>query len=320
MSVNFTRFSCISNRRYSITVLSKFRSKIRRFHTLQQHLSHCLCVPRVSQSSSPAHYFSHRRLQQQLQHQNQIFCTNFTYPTTSSILSASNSARKFSFMSSSSNSTPLSAPATDAAVAAAAQSLSSDSDSLSATFHGFSTFPFGKVNLPAGQVFYVSPNKLCYASVNLKPVKDGHSLIIVRRPVERVHDLDPEELTEMWQSAQLVSRVLEQKFSCPSLTFAIQDGKDAGQTMPQVHIHIVPRCPDDFKHNDEVYEALESASQLARLHMENQHLPHLDLDNSREPRTLDEMVQEASEMRTQIAAYLKTQNAAGRYGHKSSNE
>ena len=32
-----------------------------------------------------------------------------------------------------------------------------------------------------------------------------------------------------------------------------QDGRDAGQTVEHVHIHIIPRRPGDFQQNDEIY-------------------------------------------------------------------
>lgn len=37
-----------------------------------------------------------------------------------------------------------------------------------------------------------------------------------------------------------------------------QDGEAAGQSVPHVHIHCLPRKPGDFPRNDDVYEALDS--------------------------------------------------------------
>ena len=36
----------------------------------------------------------------------------------------------------------------------------------------------------------------------------------------------------------------------------IQDGPQAGQTVPHVHIHILPRKRGDFEKNDEIYDAV----------------------------------------------------------------
>ncbi len=42
----------------------------------------------------------------------------------------------------------------------------------------------------------------------------------------------------------------------------LQDGSSAGQSVPHVHVHILPRFKTDFKgKNDDIYPALESSEQ-----------------------------------------------------------
>ena len=38
-----------------------------------------------------------------------------------------------------------------------------------------------------------------------------------------------------------------------------QDGPEAGQTIPHVHVHILPRRKGDFEKNDDIYEKVNSA-------------------------------------------------------------
>lgn len=40
-----------------------------------------------------------------------------------------------------------------------------------------------------------------------------------------------------------------------------QDGPQAGQTVPHVHIHILPRKVGDFEKNDEIYDAVRYISE-----------------------------------------------------------
>lgn len=39
----------------------------------------------------------------------------------------------------------------------------------------------------------------------------------------------------------------------------VQDGAAAGQTIPHVHIHCVPRHFKDLEHNDEIYDRIDDA-------------------------------------------------------------
>ena len=39
-----------------------------------------------------------------------------------------------------------------------------------------------------------------------------------------------------------------------------QDGPEAGQTVPHVHVHIMPRVKGDFEPNDKIYTEVRSAA------------------------------------------------------------
>jgi|SwirhisoilCB3_FD_contig_71_2909481_length_609_multi_15_in_0_out_0_1 bis(5'-adenosyl)-triphosphatase len=154
------------------------------------------------------------------------------------------------------------------------------------------TYSFGHIRLPASQVFYESPTGLSYASVNLMPVLPGHCLVMPVRRVVRVKDLKVEELSDMWVTAQKIIRIMERKYSSTAFTLAIQDGKDAGQTIPHVHIHILPRHTNDIPNNDEIYTMLEETTPTKKI----------VLDVTRVPRTADEMASEANEYRTLLGS------------------
>ncbi|KAK3139203.1 hypothetical protein QOZ80_5AG0379430 [Eleusine coracana subsp. coracana] len=82
---------------------------------------------------------------------------------------------------------------------------------------------------------------------------------------------------------------LEQYHKASSLTFAVQDGPQAGQTVPHVHIHVIPRRTGDFEKNDEIYDAIDAKQKELK--------EKLDLDLERKDRTMEEMAHEANEYR-----------------------
>jgi len=108
-----------------------------------------------------------------------------------------------------------------------------------------STIQFGQYLVKNTQLFFRS--KLSYGLVNLKPIRPGHVLVIPKRNALRYKDLTPEEISDVFISTQKISVVLEKVFSTDSLTFAVQDGPAAGQTVFHVHVHIIPRVTNDFK-------------------------------------------------------------------------
>ena len=80
----------------------------------------------------------------------------------------------------------------------------------------------------------------------------GHCLVIPRRRVASVADLSDGELSALWIVAKRIGSMLKAYHGADALTLAIQDGAAAGQTVPHVHIHILPRKHGDFEKNDQV--------------------------------------------------------------------
>jgi len=164
----------------------------------------------------------------------------------------------------------------------------------------FSTFEVTR------QAFYRTT--LSYAIVNLKPIVPGHVLVIPTRVVPRLTDLTTPELTSLMSSVQHVGRVIEKEYGADSLTVACQDGKAAGQSVPHVHFHILPRkLKGDYfsERMDDIYPVLErSEASLSQHFMDTKGVDgrfqplKVDADDNRPPRSLPEMEKEADWLRT----------------------
>ena len=115
---------------------------------------------------------------------------------------------------------------------------------------------FGHVVITSSCIFCRSA--LSYAFVNKKPIVPGHVLIASDREARRFQDLTPEEVSDLFKLVHRISPVIEKVFSALALTIAIQDGKDAGQTIEHVHVHLVPRKAGDPLQDDRIYEVLQT--------------------------------------------------------------
>ncbi|KAJ3234806.1 hypothetical protein HDU81_001136 [Chytriomyces hyalinus] len=157
---------------------------------------------------------------------------------------------------------------------------------------------FGPFPISATEVFYST--RLTFGLVNLKPVTPGHVLVIPRRVVPRFADLTQSEATDLILSAQRIGAVVEREYEGQSLTITIQDGPMAGQTVPHVHIHIMPRHKGDWANNDDIYPEIDrkEADLGTELSMgASASAPRVDAEEERVARTREEMSREASQLR-----------------------
>lgn len=123
-------------------------------------------------------------------------------------------------------------------------------------------YTFGRHAIAASEVFLTTP--LVYAMVNWKPVRPGHVLVVTRRGIPRLADATPAEVADLFATARAVGVAMEARAAASGLTLVVQDGAAAGQTVPHVHVHVIPRHGGDFARNDDVYDAVDAADLATR--------------------------------------------------------
>jgi len=94
------------------------------------------------------------------------------------------------------------------------------------------------------ETFYES--KKCIAIVNIKPVVAGHILIIPKRHVEKFVELTEEEIVDIFGSLKNVYDILIKAFKSTAFNLVIQDGRDSGQSIAHLHLHVAPRIRYDI--------------------------------------------------------------------------
>ncbi|XP_029288273.1 bis(5'-adenosyl)-triphosphatase isoform X3 [Cottoperca gobio] len=127
-----------------------------------------------------------------------------------------------------------------------------------------STLRFGQHFIKASAVFLQT--ELSFALVNRKPVVPGHVLVCPLRPVERFRDLQPDEMADLFSTTQRVANLVEKHFNGTSLTIAIQDGPEAGQTVKlQKHDREDEDVPSKWRSEEEMAaEASDLREQLEK--------------------------------------------------------
>ena len=77
------------------------------------------------------------------------------------------------------------------------------------------------------------------------PISPGHTLIIPHRHVGSFFDLNTEERVDLLGLLDQAKAGIEKEFKPDTYNIGINDGPAAGQTVPHVHIHLIPRYTCD---------------------------------------------------------------------------
>jgi len=77
------------------------------------------------------------------------------------------------------------------------------------------------------------------------PVSPGHTLIIPKRHVASFFEVTDEERTDLIACLLVARESVNREFSPAGYNIGINDGTAAGQTIPHLHIHLIPRYEGD---------------------------------------------------------------------------
>lgn len=82
--------------------------------------------------------------------------------------------------------------------------------------------------------------------LDIFPVSEGHVLVVPKKHCELVADLDDEILSKMMVLAGRIIKAMKiSSIKIEALNLFIADGKQAGQEVPHVHLHLIPRFEND---------------------------------------------------------------------------
>lgn len=91
--------------------------------------------------------------------------------------------------------------------------------------------------IAAGEIpsYKCAENDKFYAFLDINPLVKGHTLVIPRREVDYIFDMDDDELAEFHVFAKRVAKAIKKAFPCVKVGEAV-----LGLEVPHAHIHLVP--------------------------------------------------------------------------------
>lgn len=78
-------------------------------------------------------------------------------------------------------------------------------------------------------------NEKFYAFLDINPLQKGHTLVIPRKEVDYIFDMDDDDLADFQVFAKRVAKAIKKAFPCIKVGQAV-----LGLEVPHAHIHLIP--------------------------------------------------------------------------------
>ncbi len=115
--------------------------------------------------------------------------------------------------------------------------------------------------LPSVQIY---SDNVVMAFMDINPVQKGHALVIPREHYDPITATPDEILAAMIKTAKAVAAAQIETLGALGINVTQANGAAAGQIVPHIHIHVIPRCPtaadpanwhpSAYRDNDEMQE------------------------------------------------------------------
>ena len=99
--------------------------------------------------------------------------------------------------------------------------------------------------LDASASDHIAENELAFAIPDGFPLSPGHTLVVPKRLVATWFDATAEEKFALVELVDVVKRKLDERFRPDGYNIGFNAGEAAGQTVPHLHVHVIPRYYGD---------------------------------------------------------------------------
>lgn len=93
---------------------------------------------------------------------------------------------------------------------------------------------------------FVYRDDLVSAFLDIQPINPGHTLIVPNKEIASLNELDETTAGRMFNVGREIGEAIRNSgLKCEGINLLLSDGEAAGQEVPHVHLHVVPRFSGD---------------------------------------------------------------------------
>ncbi len=96
--------------------------------------------------------------------------------------------------------------------------------------------------IPCNKI-YENKNTLAFLDIN--PINKGHTLVIPKEHSKNILDVNQKDLDDVSETVRKLAPKIKKAVKAEGINIMSSNGEAAGQEVPHLHIHIIPRFKDD---------------------------------------------------------------------------
>ena len=86
---------------------------------------------------------------------------------------------------------------------------------------------------------------VCLAFLDIGPISPGHTLVIPKKHYESVSEMPADEAAHIASKFPALAAAVKEAVGADGINILQNNGPSAGQVVPHLHIHLIPRWPGD---------------------------------------------------------------------------
>ncbi len=91
----------------------------------------------------------------------------------------------------------------------------------------------------------ITQNERAVAFLDAFPLAVGHTLVVPKAHFQKIQEMATPDTLALFNLTHEITEKVESAAGAKASTIAIHNGREAGQEIPHVHVHIIPRSPSD---------------------------------------------------------------------------
>jgi len=93
--------------------------------------------------------------------------------------------------------------------------------------------------------YKVYEDDFVFAFLDVYPCSEGHTIVMPKKHIGLFTEMNEKDASDLFCSVNIISKAVSRAFGLDGMNIGMNVGEVAGQSVPHVHVHIIPRKEGD---------------------------------------------------------------------------